>query len=513
MLPPRPLLPPDRNAWRGPAAAALAGVCRPAAACLALWAAAGLAQAQGLQGAVNGRAPSDCETPALLGQPADVLHLALQRCEQSAPYLLRLGTLRNQQARYEQAADHLERALMLAPGEPEALLQYAIALAGSGDTLSALNLMADLQKRPDLPDPLRASLRSVVATWAPVVQGPIWAAAGAAAAPAAFTRFSAGTRLGYDSNLQGSSRISSLTLTLPGESVTLPIEPSQLPRSGGVLQTDLRATHQRMLPSGARWGTQAALQQRYTPSLLAAGSTQAEWQVDFTAAPVQKSSAAIEKEAVNIPGSRSGGWAPWVSASVAALHGRSGTRYASQSLSLGIEHAALGCAARWGIDGQNRELRSNPILSGRYLGGSVQWHCAPAPNGLQWLAVLRVGQDRATNPARPGGDQNQAGLRLHANAPAPNLWEPVAGTAGQGGARWVLDADYSHARDHHGYSPLLSNGRVRRVDRLTARMEWQQPVRPGVQAVVGAEAIVQHSSLSLFQVRSQGVWVGLRGQW
>lgn len=450
--------------------------------------------------------PLPCDAPALLAQSADTLHQHLQRCEQSAVYLLQLGILRNQQGQYEQAADHLERALMLAPGQPEALLQYAIALAGSGDTLSALHLMADLQQRPDLPAPLRTVLRSVVAAWGPRVQTPIWAHGSGAAALPASTSFSAGTRLGYDSNLQGSSRISSLTLTLPGENVTLPIEPSQLPRSGGVLQTDLRATHQRILSSGARWGTQAALQQRYTPSLQSAGSTQAEWQVDYTAAPFAQARDATEAEA------KKTGWAPWASASIAALHSRSGTRYASHSLSLGIEHAALGCAARWGIDGQNRELRSNPILSGRYLGGSLQWHCAPAPGGLQWLAVLRLGQDRAVNPDRPGGHQSQAGLRLHANAPAPSLWRPI-GSAGQSGARWTIDADYSHARDDHGYSALLDNGRVRRIERFTTRIEWQQPLLPGVQAVIGAEAIAQNASLSLFQMRSHGIWIGLRGQW
>ena len=456
-----------------------------------------------------------CDAPALLAQPADALHQHLQRCERNLPYLLQLGTLRNQQRQYEQAADHLERALMLDPGQPGALLQYAIALAGSGDTLSALQLMADLEQRPDLPAPLRATLRSVVATWEPRVQTPIWGARGGAGPLPASTSFAIGTRMGYDSNLQGSSRISSLTLTLPGENVTLPIEPSQLPRSGGVLQTDLRATHQRILPGGARWGTQAALQQRYTPSLQSAGSTQAEWQVDFTAAPIKQAPKATKTEAKKETNPETGGWAPWASASVAALHSRSGTRYASQSLSLGIEQAALGCVARYGLDGQTRDLRSNPILSGRYLGASLQWHCAPSASGWQWLTVLRLGQDRATDPDRPGGHQNQAGLRLHASAPAPSLWPLMAGagSAGQGGARWVIDADYSHARDSQGYSPLLDNGRVRRINRFTTRVEWQQPLLPGVQAVIGVEAIRQNASLSLFQVRSHGLWVGLRGQW
>ena len=454
-------------------------------------------------------APAECSAPELLEQPANVLHEHLQRCERSATYLIRLGVLRNQQSRYEQAADHLERALMLEPDAPEALIQYAIALAGSGDVLSALHLMASLEHRANLPDSVRASLRSVVATWGARLETPIWASA-PAVGPLAVTTVSVSTRMGYDSNLQGSSRLSSLTLTLPGEVVTLPIEPSQFPRSGTVLQSELRATHQRVLPHGARWGTQAAIQQRYTPGLVSAGSAQAEWQFDYTAAPFATgvSPPAPGLPVAEAPGTSAATWAPWGSASLAALHGRGGTRYVSRSLAVGVERASGGCAARWGVDGQDRHLGSNPILSGHYSGISFQWHCAGAPSGLQWLAVLRLGQDRAADASRPGGDQNQAGLRLHASAPAPALL-PVA----HGTPRWTVDAEYSRSNDTQGYSALLDNGRVRNMQRITARVEWRQPVLPGIQAVLGAESVVQNAKLPLFQMRSHGVWIGLRGQW
>ena len=455
-------------------------------------------------------APIDCAAPELLALPADSLHQHLHQCERNASYLLQLGRLRNQQGQYEQAADHLERALLLEPDAPAALLQYAIALAGSGDTLSALHLMTDLQQRPDLTAPLRASLSQVVASWGARLQTPIWAHTGAAA-PGHSTSLVASTRLGYDSNLRGSSPLSSLTLTLPGESVTLPIEPAQLPRGASVLQNELRASHQRRLPSGARWGVQAAVQQRYAPSLQDASSTQAEWQMDYTAAPATLADDAIKTKAKNITENSpdrdsrdSSSWAPWVSAGIVTLRSRSGTRYTSHSLSLGVERAAQDCALRWGLDGQNRQLRNNPILSGHYLGASLQWHCNRAPAGLQWLAVLRLGQDRASQAARPGGHQNQIGLRVHASLPAPGLWQP---------ARWVVDADYSHSRDAQGYSPLLDNARVRQIQRATARLEWQQTLRPGVHAIIGAEAVNQNASLPLFQMRSHGVWLGLRGQW
>ncbi len=170
---------------------------------------------------------------------------------------------------------------------------------------------------------------------------------------------------------------------------------------------------------------------------------------------------------------------------------------------------------------QQRSLRSNPILSSHYLGASLQWQCSRPGAGRQWQATLRAGRDRARDPTRPGGDQAQAGLRLHWAAPAPalpglaTLLAPAVGAPPTAGAaaRWLIDADYAYSRDARGYSPLLEDGRVRHLHRLTLRLEWQQPLAAGLQAVLGAESVAQNASLPLFRTRSQGVWVGLRGQW
>lgn|GEM_PF-2170290 len=443
-----------------------------------------------------------CDAPALLAQPPEQLSEQLPRCEKTPAFLLHLGAQRNRQGRYEQAADHLERALLLAPDTPEALLQYAIALAGSGDTLSALHLLADLRQRPDLPAPLRADITAVLASAQARALAPIWARAPGAEA-ALPVRLSAGLRLGYDNNLQGASRLSGLTLTLPGQSVTLPIEPAQQPRAGAVRQADLRASLQRQQAGGARWGMQAAVQQRDTPALPSAGSSQAEWQFDYTAAPVWTGGDATKNEVPGAPAPAT--LAPWLGAGVAALRTPGGTRYQGRSLSLGLEHAQGACATRWAADAQMRTLHSSPVLSSRYLGASLQWQCTRAPEGRQWLAVLRAGHDHALDATRPGGDQAQAGLRLHLSTPAPALVRP--------GALWLLDAEYAYSRDARGYSPLLQDGRLRSTHRLSTRVEWLQPLTPGVQAVVGAEAIVQHSTLALFKMRSQGLWLGLRAQW
>lgn len=452
--------------------------------------------------------PPPCDDPALLALPPDQLAAHLPRCEKTPTFLYHLGLQRNQQGQYEQAADHLERALLLAPDTPDTLLQYAIALAGSGDTLSALHLLADLRQRPGLPGPLRASIASVLATWQPRPPGQSPGASTAAEGPS--TRLAASLRLGHDSNLQGASRLSSLTLTLPGQNITLPIEPAQQPRAGVLRQADLRASHQRTRADGARWAMQAAVQQRGTPALPSAGSTQAEWQLDWAAAPVQSAPSAIE----NVANSPPQGvpptpipttWAPWLGLGLSALHTPGGTRYQGRSLALGLEQARGPCITRWGADTQTRSLHSSPVLSSHYLGLSVQWHCTRAPAQSQWQATLRAGRDRALDATRPGGDQTQAGLRLHARIPAPSVLRP--------GALWLLDADYAYSHDTRGYSPLLDAGRLRRTHRLSTRIEWLQPLAPGVQAVLGAEAVAQQSSLALFTTRSHGLWLGLRAQW
>ena len=388
-----------------------------------------------------------CDSPATLAQSADTLRQSLHRCQNNASYLARMGHLYIQEQRYTEAADHLERALLLDPDNPETQLDYALALAGSGDTASALNLVFALHQRPDLPMPLRQSLRQAGEQWAlATTVGP--------GNPAQATRISAGLRTGYDSNLLGAPRLRSLTLTLPGENLTLPVDGSSQPRPGMYARADLRLEH------------------THSPA-------------------------------------RGGGWGHYTSAAITALQTHAGTRYTSQGLAAGLEWApaangagpaAAPCIARMGLEWQNRQLQSNEVLSGRYTGISSQWGCS-LPSGRQWQLTARAGRDQPANPERPGAAQDQYSLRAYARNPL-----------GPQGA-WLLDAEASHSRDATGYSPLLDNGRSRTISRLTMRAEYQHTLAPGLLALAGIEGVVQHASLPLFSLRSRGVYAGLRASW
>ena len=99
--------------------------------------------------------------------------------------------------------------------------------------------------------------------------------------------------------------------------------------------------------------------------------------------------------------------AHYLAASGAWLNTEGGTRYRSLGAGAGLQWpqaAAEGraCQGRLGLEAQERALRSNPLLSGRYLGLAAQWQCTGLPGAAssatpyapQWRVQLRTGRDQ-----------------------------------------------------------------------------------------------------------------------
>lgn len=446
---------------------------RPAAVCLA--ALLGLAWPALAAALTTATAAPELTCTAAQANPnasADDLLPHLQACQNDTAFLARLGRLLNAERRYPEAAEHLERAILLQPDATDMQMDYAIALAGSGDLVSALQLMAGLLARVDLPAPQRASLQALRARWAQ-----------AARAPLQQTRLQAGLRLGYDNNLLGAPNLSSLTLTLAGEQVRLPLDATNLPRGGAYLRADVRADHTRVQPDGTRWDIGAALLQRHSQAVPEAGSQQAELAAERTQAHHYASVSAAWLEA------RSGGV--------------DGTRFHNLAAATGWQWAqGASCQWRVGAELQQRTLQTNRLLSGRYTGASAQWACASAqPGGPQWRVQLRTGRDTPQQANRPGGAQAEHALRGLLRWP----------TGPQGA--WLLEADISRTQDSAGYSPLLDQGARRQVQRHALRVEYQHTLAPGVLWLVGAEQVNQQSNLPLFGLRSGGAYAGLRANW
>ena len=411
---------------------------------------------------------------------------AVPLCQRDAMFLATLGRHLNNEGRYLEAADHLERALMLDANLKDAQLSYAIALTGSGDLSAATALLEQMLSDPGLPATLRTLIQQQrTALTSAAVASPF--AAVSADYPSDWQRrFTLAARVGYDSNLMGSPNLDSLALTLSGQTLVLALDESYLARGGSYTRADVQFDLQRSAADGSRWDAVASLRSRYSATLGEAGSTQADLLLERSQ-------------------SQPGALGSYFSATASALESKAGMRYTAASLAAGTiwrGAAAGGCQARAGAEWQARNYLTNPVLSGRYAGLAAYWSCVQ-PSGLQWLLGLKTGRDAAHDMARPGGDQNQSSARLAGFLPL----------AARGHRGLLLDFEQSQQTDASGYSPIIDDGSTRSVSRRAARLEYQQILAPGAQWLLGIERVAQSSSLTLFQQENWGAYSGLRMSW
>jgi hypothetical protein len=233
-----------------------------------------------------------------------------------------------------------------------AQLDYAIALAGSGDMLSARQLLDNIIAQPETTPELRKALiqakqrlpRPAGLLPVPVAsEGPLTIQLGA------------NLRSGHDSNLLGAPSLTSLELTFPGEVIELPLTENNFPRPGAYTRAEAKLELSYQNADGGRWGLAANFMQRNSPAVPEANTRQSEIALEYS------------------PPMSNGSGAYW-SASRVNLNNDSGTQYTSQGVVMGLQskahitQARSICTARAGLDWQDRQLTSNPILSGRYTG-------------------------------------------------------------------------------------------------------------------------------------------------
>jgi hypothetical protein len=410
--------------------------------------------------------PSDAVIDQLIDQ--------LPKCQRNAPYLAALGNVLNKKGRYAEASDHLERALMLAPDLKGAKLDYAISLAGTGDTDSAGALIDDLLADPAVPAQLRAVMEHQRAVWA----GTNWR-----------SRLLLTARIGHDSNLLGAPNLNFLTLTFPGQSVLLPLDASAQPRSGAYNRIDLQLELQKRTAAGGEFDGFLSARNRHSGAVPDADSRQYDAVAEYSTYQRRAKAAGF-----------------YAGASASLLDASLGVRYNAYGLNAGIGNSRWipGCDVRSGLEFQERKYLSNDLLSGRYTGISGSISC-DRPN-LQWLFSAKAGVDQARNAERAGGDQTQYSLRAAMVTPA---FGPKLLAKGQ---LWA-DIEFDESRDHSGFSALLESGRSRVVHRASGRVEYQYPFANHLQGIAGAELVVQRSSIALFASRSWGPYLALRSAW
>lgn len=442
-----------------------------------------------------GHGPETCEVRASLPagdrpQAIEAWLAVLGQCQRDASYLAMLGHMLNRSARYSEARDHLERALLFEPEHRQARVDYAIALAGVGDVASAQGMLDLLLSEPGLPPQLRESLQRQYTLLAEL-DGTRWQ-----------TRITATARLGHDSNLGGAPNLGSLTLTVAGQPVLLPLDESYRARAGVYARADVQLEMRRNLPDGSRWDLIAGVRARRSPTVSSAGTSTADILLE------RNHQYAREGDA------RTSG--PYAGVAIGFLQTQAGIRYASVGAMAGWamhwrEGLAQGCQGRMGGELQQRQHQTNGILTGHYAGLVVGLACE-RESGSQALLSLRAGQDSAQNSTRPGGDQQQASLRLAFYSPL-SAWNRQAKYAALRAGGMLFDVEVSRYQDAAGYSPVLQGGAIRNLNRQTARIEYQSAVAEKLQWVVGVEWVRQRSSLELFQLRSHGPYTALRAIW
>lgn len=428
-------------------------------------------------------------SPMVNNSPDDWL-AALGTCQNDARFLAGLGDLLNQHGRYQEASEHLERAVMLNSGLKGAQLSYVVALAGIGDTQAAEALLDSLLADPTMPANLRRALQRQHALQnTPVLQ----------------TRWTLGGRWGHDNNLLSAPNLSELTLNGQPVGSEL-VEGSLLSRAGQYYRTDAQFELRRLEPNGARWDVAVGLHNRHSPDEGLAGANQLDLAVERSQPPAG-------------PGNGNGmaSWGHYISMAGSALTARSGTRFASISLAGGMTLAwhqgwAAACRTRLGVDLQARYYDNSRLLSGRYAGLVGSLSCEPA-QGSQWLLGLKAGRDMADNPERWGGDQNQFSIRAAGYQPLSVLTS-LQKTPLIGVTRGALLADFEavYYQDSTGYDPNL-DPRTRSMERYSGRLEYQYPIARASFLVLGLEATRQKSNIRFFQVQSSGPYMTLRTSW
>lgn len=388
-----------------------------------------------------------------------VLAAQAQACSRDPGYLAWHGAVLNALGRAQEAADRLERALLIAPGMMTARIDYAEALAALGDTRAARSLLAEVLARPDLPAAVAPALRRRYAEL-----GRVWVGA---------ARLSA--RAGYDSNLSSAPARDQLTLTLPDGELALHLADGYRARGGSTFQLEGSGELAHPLDQGATLLLSADSRWRYSPSVSGVDYSQ----LDLAASYLRPHAGGNDSFTFGT--------------NLLNYDGRQ--FYTALRLSAARDWSLPVCRPQAGIDGEWRDYPQTPELDGRFVGLAVGLKCPE--RGAS--AMLRVGRDQARH-LRAGGDQWRLDARL-----ARSWVLPRGGVDGEIG--------YSWQQDDQSYSPLLAHGATRHINRYAARVEYGYPLVTGWHAVSVAELSRQRSNLDLFDINSHSFTIGVRRQW
>jgi tetratricopeptide (TPR) repeat protein len=434
-----------------------------------LWTTAAIAACPGNAGEAL---PPAAELRAL---DEELARLAPQ-CSNDAGYLAYRGAVLNALGKPDEAAAFLEQALLLNPDLAGAQLDYAEALAATGDTSAASALLKDVLARSDVPPDLRAHLvrrlnafeslhRFDALTGLQAWIGREWQGTAAVS-----------VRVGHDSNLNSAPSRDILTLTFPGGEADLLLAERFRARGGGTSIVEASGQAARRLAGGAALQFYGDARARVSPSNSDTNYQQGQAAVGWSK-PFNSGEALL-------------------AASVTRLHYGGADLYSSARFSIGRDWSYKDCRPRMGAETEWRRHPAASELDGRFYGLTAGVACLLGSDRV--AAAVRAGRDIAQRE-RPGGDQRQFDVR-------------VAWLRGLGSGTFLADTVVTFQRDQQGFSPLLENNATRRLNRVSLRLEYAYPIASGWAVLISADGTLQRSNLDLFDISGRAVYLGLRWQ-
>lgn len=399
------------------------------------------------------------------GDALSALQTRQSRHENDPNYFNLLGILALKAGNYADAVIAFERVVLMQPDNAGAWLDLAISSAETGN-LTGANAYFDYVESQFNPPP---ALRVVISRYRARI---------AARPDISPWQIQVDTMIGVDSNANSGLQRSAIPLTFGAERIDLLLDPSFQAKSDRFVQA----------------GVGAQYQQRLGDSIgeLSMGVRTREYEHEKNFSTLSANLSAGLHRATH-----AGDASAWLHLERLWLGG-SPLLYNIRAVAQ-LEHPHENCRLGVSAEAEWRRYTQLTTLDANLIWGQAgiacDWTLARVP--LQTTLIGRIGFDDP-NGSRAGGTTRHN--ELVAQAAMPLAW----------GARAELSMIFASSRDAEGYSPLLEQNAVRRLNRRNLRLLVTVPITATSDFNILAEDNRFKSNLALFQQSGKSLSVGFR---
>jgi tetratricopeptide (TPR) repeat protein len=383
-------------------------------------------------------------------------------CLTNAEYFALYGAALLNRGQVAESLEALERAILLDPDNGAAQIDYAQALYLGQQLFPALEINTRLLNRSDLPVNVRGMLEERQQLWQ---------------AQTVSSALQAELSLGYDNNLNGAPLSNELTLTLSGESITLPLAPSFQPQEGLYSNTRLIGSIQKLSPQALHEGY-FVLRSRNS-EFSGTDLLQFDWRYAQTRS-FRKYQWSVEAGTSHL----SYGGSPLFS-----IYEASGQ----------VRRAGSGCKPQAGIVIQVQQYHGQNVVSGEESNLSAGMECRMPETSQVFGFSAGLLNNHATDSQRPGGDRSGWRLSLYWQAA---LLDGLLNT----------QLNFINMDDDKGYSPLLAGRAKRNLDNRVFRTRYTRKLTDRLTGLISFSYQKQDSNIKTFANDGAAGEIGLNFQ-